>query len=220
MKILFIICILSLILPGKIFTQTEYDYYEKLRLERKEKKIKTISAYETLEDALSKKDYFDENGYLITREFYYTSITNFETTLWKQLNLTNYDKDGTFDVEEKEYSDGTLIVNYIHVNQLPSDFYDVGYGETLVEKVLYLFDNQGLLIEKRSYGDHVYGTGKEYDSEYFHYDEMGKLLKSIQGENITNYFYNDSGSLERESMSYEFQNNERDYEIRYEYEFY
>ena len=37
---------------------------------------------------------------------------------------------------------------------------------------------------------------------------------------ITKYFYNEKGLLDREALSYDFQNDGRDYGMRYEYEFY
>jgi len=207
-------------------TMTEYDYYETLRLERKKKKVKTISSFSTFNDVIELKDYFDDDGFLRKREFYMSDMMGENIYVWKELNSIEYDSKGNMSGDEINFGIDKEIFNQIQFsNNNPIDFYDIGFGETLVDEVKYIFDSENNLLEKRSYGGHLYGTGKDYESEFFYYDSNKKLIesKAITGEssiNISKYFYNENGLLIKTSNSYEFQNNGRDYGTRYEYEYY
>jgi len=205
---------------------TEYDYYENLRLERKENKVKTISSFGTFNDVIEIKDYFDEDGYLRKREFYLSDLMGENSYAWKEISDITYDETGNMSGNEIEYGNIKETLYKILFNKIsPSNFYDIGFGETTVNKSEYIFDKESKLIEKRSYGEHLVGTGKEYESQYFYYDNNNRLIesRSTTGESavsITKYFYNEKGLLEKEAISYDFQNGGRDYGMRYEYEYY
>lgn len=202
----------------------EYDYYEKLRLERKEKKVQLILAYEYENDALWRKDSFDVEGYLRKREIYTFDLDNLMEKLYSTIYVERYDDEGNM------YGYSDIPVNMNSINNFdkvkPTYFYEIGIDEeTLVDDVKYIFDKNDNLIEKRSYGDHLYSTGKEYESEYFYYDKNNRLIESkyFSGKsstNITKYFYTEKGLLDKVESEYDFQNSGRVYGIRYEYLFY
>jgi len=223
---IFLILVLISINTNIVFTQTAHDYFEKLRLERKEKKVKTISSFSNFNDVIELKDYFDEDGFLRKREFYMSDMMGENIYVWKELNSIEYDSKGNMSGNEINFGiEKEILYQTPFSNNSPTDFYDIGFGETLVDEVKYIFDSKDNLIEKRSYGDHLYGTGKEYESEFFYYDNNKKLIesKTFTGEssiNISKYYYNEIGLLIKLSNSYDFQNTGRDYGSRYEYEFF
>lgn len=204
---------------------TEYDYYEKLRLERKDKSVKTISSFSTFNDAIENKDYYDENGYLRKREVYGEDLMGVNRFVWKEIFNITYDETGNIFGNFTEFKNNTEILSNSILNNLsPSDFYDIGFSETLVDEVKYIFDDKNNLIEKRIYGDHLYGTRKEYESEFFYYDRNNRLIESKYPSantiSISKYYYNEKGLIDRINVSYEFQNGGRNYGSRYEYEYY
>lgn len=202
----------------------EYDYYEKLRLERKEKKVLLVKTFEYVNDALSTKDSFDVNGYLRKREIYTFDLENLMEKLYSTIFVERYDDEGNM------YGYSVIPVNMNIINNFdkvkPTYFYEIGIDEeTLVDDVKYIFDKNDNLIEKRSYGDYLYGTGKEYETEYFYYDKNNRLIESkyLSGKSstsITKYFYTEKGLLDKVESEYDFQNGGRVYGIRYEYLFY
>lgn len=206
---------------------TEYKYYENLRLERKEKKVKTIKQFDYSNDALNLIDYFDAEGYLKKREIYYTKYETGESILVTQIDINQYNNIGGISGTYKTSSALEGDDNYEFNNLSLKRFYDTDafYGEGQIDSVNYVFDNADRLIEKRSYNDNLYGTGKEYESEFLYYDKVNKLInsKSTTGENsvsYTKYYYNEKSLLMIQESSYDFQNWEKTYGIRFEYEFY
>ncbi|MFZ1323532.1 MAG: hypothetical protein WAT71_18420 [Ignavibacteria bacterium] len=206
-------------------TMTEYDYYETLRLERKEKKVKTISSYSTFNDVIDLKDYFDKDGFLRKREFYLSDMMGENIYVWKELNSIEYDNIGNMIGIEVIYNEDNVVSNQIPFKIKPSDFYDIGFGENLVDRVKYIFDEKNNLIEKRSYGEDLEGPDIAYSIESFQY-ENNKLIESKSATygsdivSITKYSYNKNGLLMAVNVSFDFQNGGRNYGERYEYEFF
>lgn len=207
------------------YSQTEYNYYEEIRKEREIKKVKTISEFGTFNDALEKKDYFDEQGYLRKREYYISDLMGENSYVWKEISSIIYDSNGNISGEEINYeSNKEILYKSKFSNISPSKFYDIGFGETTVEEVKYFFDKKNRLIEKKNiFGDDV--SKGQNEKEIFKYDKNDQLMESkfYSGTNpvsITKYFYTSSGLLDRIEVSYDFQNGGRNYGARYEYEFY
>lgn len=207
------------------YSQTEYNYYDQLRKERENKKVKTISEFETFNDALDKKDYFDEQGYLRKREFYITDMMGENSYVWKEISSITYDNKGNISGEEINF-ESTKEISYKNqfTNMSPSNFYDIGFGETTVEEVKYFFDKENRLFQKSSiFGDDV--PKEAFGKEIFKYDKNDRLIESKYYSNassvsITKYYYTSQGLLDRIEVSYDFQNGGRNYGARYEYEFY
>lgn len=225
LKIILFIFSLIVFMSNYCYSQTEYNYYDQLRKERENKKVKTISEFETFNDALDKKDYFDEQGYLRKREFYMTDMMGENAYVWKEINSIVYDNKGNISGEEINFeSTSEILYKNKFTNISPSNFYDIGFGETTVEEVKYFFDKKNRLIEKKNiFGDAV-PKGQD-EKEIFKYDKNDQLMESkfYSGSNpvsITKYFYTPSGLLDRIEVSYDFQNGGRNYGARYEYEFY
>jgi|WetSurMetagenome_2_1015567.scaffolds.fasta_scaffold686016_2 hypothetical protein len=63
-------------------SQSENEYFEKQRLERKDKKNKIISTYDCLDDLLRYKEYCDENGFLTKKEIFTHSNESNKLTLY------------------------------------------------------------------------------------------------------------------------------------------
>lgn len=207
------------------YSQIEYNYYEQLRKNREIKKVKTISEFETFNDALEKKDYFDEQGYLRKREFYITDMMGENPYVWKEINSIVYDNNGGISGEEINYESTREISNKSEFTCIsPSKFYDIGFSETTVKEVEYFFDKKNRLIEKKSILENA-GPDGQNEKVIFKYNKNEQLIESklYSGTNpvsITKYFYTMSGLLDRIEISYDFQNGGRNYGVRYEYEFY
>lgn len=210
-----------------VFTQTAYDYFEKIRLERKEKKIKTISAFDNTDESLSKKDYFDDNGFFVKKEIFGSSFVTGESYIIQEIMVDKYkegdDMSGTVKIFE---SDGSKTKEFKFSNVKPELFYETSSFENLsYDKVQYSFDNKGNLSEKRFYKDKEY-IPDEYEKLLIYYDSKNKPIESkfFTPNNSTvslgKYYYNSNGLLEKEESSYDFQKGERVYGLRYEYEFY
>jgi len=205
-------------------TFTEYDYYEKLRLERKEKKIKIIITYSYLDDALERKDYFDEEGYLRKRENYYTSFATGELKIISQIDIIDYNKFGQISgiYQSSDEMNGDIKSNFENLSQ--SKFHETDYfvGEEPVDSVELIFDKSGKLTEKKFYERDFKSLHSKSDLIY---DENGRLKESkfiptkSSPSNIK-YYYNDLGLLVKEESSYDFNNENRVFGKRYEYEFY
>ena len=210
------------------FSQTEFDHYEKQRLERKEKKVKTISQHTTFNNFLESKDYFNTEGYLVKREIYDEHIFNEDTYEYanfvtKEILILNYDNKGGVSGREFIYEKGNKV-SESNFNKLRFALLDRGYRE--VKDITHTFDNSGRLTESK----YLYSDDERVFFKKYFYDNNNKLLKSIfynnvedinsPGASITIYSYNELGLLENEATSYRFQNGGRDYGNSYIYEFY
>jgi hypothetical protein len=203
---------------------SEYDYYEKQRLERKEKKIKVINTYSYFDDALERKDYFDEEGYLRKSENYYTSFTTGELKIISQIDITDYNTVGQISGIYQSSDEMNGEIKSTFENLSLSKFHETDFfaGEEPVDSVELIFDESGKLTEKRYY---------ERDFKSLHsrlvliYDENGRLKESkfiptkSSPSNIK-YYYNDLGLLVKEESSYEFHGGDRVFGQSYKYEFY
>jgi len=227
LKYLFLALVLLSINTKTIYAQTTSDYFEKMRLERKEKKIKTISAYDYFDDALSKKDYFDENGFLVKKEIYGSSFITGDSYILQDIIVDEYkegeDMSGTAIIFE---TDGSKTKDHKFSNMKPEIFFETSSFENVsYDKVQYLFDNKDNITEKRFYKDKEYKP-TEYEKLLIYYDSENKPIESkfFTPNNSTvsfgKYYYNSNGLLEKEESSYDFQKGERVYGVRYEYEFF
>jgi hypothetical protein len=211
-------------LVGQLYSQTEQDYFEKLRLERKDKKIKTISAYSYFNEVLESKEYYDENGYLVKRETYQTDLLGENLYVYMEIVINNYDNLGNISGNQIMYeSDGKKLSEFPFSNLDYTYFFEVGFDESTVIDIKYIFDKNGNVIEKRLFIDGL--NENEYEKTLLYYDNMNKLTESkyygfSTSVNIVNYYYNSIGLLEKEESSYDFQKGGRVYGMRFEYEFF
>lgn len=209
-----------------IFSQSTYDYIEKQRLERKEKKIKTISSFDYLNDALSKKEYYDENGLPKKIEIYGASFITGDTYLLQEIIIHKLGDNGNVSGTITKFeSDGSKTDTYEFNDLKPEIFFNPNVDGEFYSDVQYTFDNSGKLSEKRYFNSKIYGPN-EYEKQVFSYNSGNKLIgyKYYIPNNSTvsngKFYYNSNGLLEKEESSYDFQKGERVYGIRYEYEFY
>ena len=210
-----------------VFSQTTYDYFEKLRLERKEKKIKIVSAFDYADDVLSKKEYYDENGLLTKYEIYGASYFTGGTYMYHLIIVNKYSEKGQVSGTITKFeSDGSKTDFYEFNNLKPEVFFDIKYEGDFYSDVQYVFDNSGNLSEKRFYNQDMYKPG-EYEKEILIYDSDNKIIQSKYTSpgggttvSIGKYYYNSDGLLEHIDESYDFQNGGRNFDVRYEYEFY
>lgn len=209
---------------GQLYSQTEQDYFEKLRLERKDKKIKTISAYSYFNEVLESKEYYDENGYLVKRETYQTDLLGENLYVYMEIVINNYDNLGNISGNQTMYeSDGKKLNEFPFSNLDYTYFFEVGFDESTVIDIKYIFDKNGNVIEKRFFIDGL--NENEYEKTLLNYDNMNKLTESkyygisTSVVDIVKYYYNSIGLLEKEENSYDFQKGGRVYGMRFEYEF-
>lgn len=186
-----------------LFSQSAFDYYEKLRLDRKERKIKKILINEKI------KDYYDENGFHIKREYF-----DDDGKISSYLNIKNLEN-GDLNVESNLGAEGTFTT--VGSQALFYVTYFDPYN--LIDEVSLIFDSKFKLIEKRisstSYDDidavyYFYQDNSSYPfkSEYF---SDKKLLSK------TDYFYDDSGLLIKEKCLWFSGNEVRETVYSYEY---
>jgi len=173
------------LIPSIVLSQSEYEYYEKFRLERKERKIKAIKT------STGGIDYFDKEGYHIKRESYVDG------------NLTSY-------LIIQHLSNGDLSVEQ---NLGPESIWNTTgsqalFEETnfdpynLIDKVVLIFDSKMRLSEKRISGEDYLGLDIE---KYYYENEEDKPKRSeyyYDGElsSVTNYYYDQTGLLIKEEM--------------------
>lgn len=210
-----------------VFSQTEYDYFKKQRLEKKAKKIKTISSFDYLDDALSEKIYYDEEGFLIKKEIYASSFVTGNAYISQEVIVNKYndneDISGSITVFK---SDGSKVKNLKFNNMKPEIFYEISsFDEIQYDNVNYIFDNKGILTEKRFFSKKNFNSD-EYARQLLFYNSNGKLIEykyytpGTTTVSFGKYYYNSNDLLEKEESSYDFQKGERVYGTRYEYEFY
>jgi hypothetical protein len=188
---LIITFIMLLFSSQSIFSQTTYDYFEKQRLERKEKKVKVI--YYDNKDFPSKKNYFDKDGNITKSELFSGRKENGAYKLWREIFIRKIDSRGNLSGIMKEYRDNNVVQEIFSEIQ-PVVFFEIGiFNENLVEEIRYFFDFNGNVTEKRSYGDHAYP--KEYTSEIYNY-ENGKVKTIVDSDfNYKNILYYDDNGL-------------------------
>jgi len=185
MKKTFILIVIALIFfinlfPSVVLSQSEYEYYEKLRLERKERKIKTIKTND------GEIDYFDMEGYHIKREFYFDG------------NLTSY-------ILIQHLSNGDLSVEQ---NLGPEGIWNTTGSQALFEEtgfdpydirdeVVLIFDSKMRLSEKKISGEDYLGL--DIEKYYYENDEDKPKRSEYYLDNqllfVTDYFYDQSGLL-------------------------
>lgn len=198
--------VLSIVLSfpfQKVLSQTEYDYFEKQRLERKEKKIKVIKSRENT------KDFFDDQGYHIKREDYdsYGNVTSY--MLIKNLKSGDLSVDMNLGAEGNFTMTGNQALFYF-------TFFD---PYNLIDNVTMTFDTKSRLIEERISGTDYEGIdiqkyfyGKNGDkpdkSEYY---SDNKLLSK------TEYYYDESGLLVKEESLWLYNNEKNTTNYTYEY---
>ena len=186
-----------------IFSQTENDYYEKLRLERKDKKIKLMKS------GTSEIDYFDEQGYHIKKEHYYNGNV-ISYSIIKQLNNGELSVELNLGPEGNFTTIGSQALFYV-------TYFD---PYNLIDKVVIIFDSKSRLIEKRISGTDFEGLD---NIKYFYNKDEEKPIKSEyysdnKLSNKTDYYYNESGLLIKEENLW-LNNNEKSI-TNYIYEFY
>lgn len=186
-----------------VYSQTEYDYYEKLRLERKEKRIKLIK---TDKDVI---DYYDEQGYHFKREYYFEGNMS-------SYSLINQQSNGYLSVKMDLGPEGIFTTTGSQA------LYYITYFDpyNLIDNVVMVFDSKGRVSEERITGTDMEGAEsikyfykneeiKPYRSEYY---SDNKLLSK------TDYYYDDSG-LFIKVVSIWINNNEQTI-TNYSYEYY
>lgn len=206
---------------------TEYDYYEKLRLERKEKKIKTISHFYGNNRILSSIERFDTDGKLNSIEVF-SGMEN-PPCKFREIVVTEYNIKGDLSGKEINYDCGVKGNEFEFKEMKPSYFYNIGFGEDLTEEVIYKFDSQNKLIEQiRVCPDCAYSAldSKEeilkntFDTVSFVYNGNKLIKKIYERGSETLFSYNERDLVEIEQYFDEFgKNSEYDIEF-YEYEFY
>lgn len=214
-KIFLSLFFLILMFTDFAFSQTEYDYFEKQRLERKEKKVKVISIYDSYDrNYPGTKEYFNEDGNIVKIEYFAGRVANNDYKLYSEIIVSNIDTRGNLSGYDVIYYEGGSSKNNFE-NVTPSYFWDIGVmEETLVERVEYIFDKNGNVKKLLSYGDHAYP--KEYTYEIFRY-KNGKLNSRYDPDSKTETFflYNENGLLDKAGRG-----NDSDSFNYYSYEFY
>jgi len=181
---------------------TEYDYYENLRLKVKSNKVKSLKVFDIRNDDLKRIDYYDEEGYLVKREFYSTGYSNSIAKLFSEFIITPYDNNLNVSISETGYSDdGSSNFNVEYINNYK--FFMELETETTEEEVKFVFDESDQFIEKQIF----FGEDGDYNlsrKETFIYDANGLLVTSeiISGNSkfVTKYTYNNKELLEKEEV--------------------
>lgn len=203
---------------------TEYNYYENLRLERKDKKIKIISTYSYLDNGLERKDYFDYEGYLRKRENYYSSYATGDSKISSQIDILDYNSSGQVSgiYQSSDEMNGEIKSSFENLNL--SKFYDTDFfvGEEPVDSVELVFDKNGKITEKKFYERDLKSL---YSRLVMVFDEHDRLIESkfipLQSPpSTTKYYYDELGLLLKEESSYNFHSGERVFGKSYKYEFY
>lgn len=197
---LFVLLSLMMINSQIVVSQTEYDYYEKLRLGRKEKKIKAVKSNNDI------IDYFDEQGYHVKIEYYFEGKLS-SYSLIKQLSngelkvVMDLGPEGNFTTTG---SQALFYVTYF-------DSYDLRDNVTitfdsrsrLIEERITETDYEGVDIKKYVYDNvEIRPKRNEYYSDNnllsrtdYYYDETGLLTKEVNlwistnEKTVTNYSY-------------------------------
>lgn len=218
--LIFLLCNNSSILVAQ--HNNEYDYFENERLERKEKKIKSVKVTDLVKEELIRIDYYDNEGYLIKREVYLPGISDQTPRLYSEYKISPFDTDLNISVEEIVFDGNqTQVLNANYTNKLKL-FLELE-TETIEDEVQYIFNDKVQIVEKNIY----YGEDNDFElsrSENYEYDAAGFLISSDfkSGNSLfkTKYSYNNNGLLEKEVGAYDFSNNGRVWGLIYEYEFY
>ncbi len=185
-----------------IYSQTEQDYFEKLRLERKDKKIKEIVILDERTLETQSKEYYDENGLLSKKENYYSNPPENITYIYQEVIINSYKHDNKIEGLIIYYELGKKAYENPFNNESFTYFLEIGFTETLTEEARYFFDERGVLVEKRFYWEDL--GGYVYDKELLYYDSKGQLYESrnySHGSSLfgtTKYYYNSDGLLEKE----------------------
>jgi hypothetical protein len=215
--------IILILFTQLLYSQSEYEYFEKQRLESKDKKIKIISTYDCLDDLLWYKEYYNENGFLIKKEIFTHNNESNKLTLYQKINIDSYDASGNISGTEILYETDGSILNENHFSKLNfTYFYEIGFDENITEEIEYIFDNQNQLIEKRFYYEDV--NGYIYDKELLFYNTEGKNCESkhffsgSSNVSISKFYYNSLGLLEKKETLDGFY--VKTGGIKYNYEFY
>lgn len=186
-----------------VFSQTEYDYYEKLRLERKEMKIKIIK---TDNDVI---DYYDQQGYHIKREYYFEGNLS-SYSLIKQMSNGDLSVEMNLGPEGVFKMTGSKALFYVTY----FDPYD------LRDKVTMTFDSKARLFEEIITGIDM--DGSEYAKYFYKKDENKPFNSEWYSDNIllskTDYYYDETGLLIKK-VSLWISNNEQTIS-KYSYEYY
>lgn len=200
-----IISIITIIFSFQlIYSQTEQDYFEKLRLERKDSKVKVIKSDNNI------KDFFDNQGYHIKREFYNNSGNVTSYSLIKHLDNGDLSVEMNLGPEGKFTSTGSQALFYV-------TYFD---PYNLIDKVVMIFDSKFRLIEERITGN----DGEINDKEkYLYENEENTFYRSeTYTDNKlvskTTYYYNELNLLIKKEFLWLY-NNEMTV-TNYSYEFY
>jgi len=174
---------------------TVYDYYEMQRIERVNFKIKTMLYFNNYNKSLPwRKDLFDESGNILKTEIYTGYVENIPYKLYIETIVNNIDKSGNLSgYSVMYYEDGSSKFDFMDVT--PSYFWEIGImEETLVDRIEYIFDKNGNVKERRSYGEHAYP--KQYTTETFRYkDNRISSIYDPEAKIEYSYYYDEKGLL-------------------------
>lgn len=209
------------------YSQTEYDYYEKQRLERKEKKVKTISHFYGNDKNLMNIEHFDREGMLKKSEQF--GGNDIPPCKYSEINILNNNNKSDLTGTITYYNCGVKSHTIDFAAQNPSYFYNIGMGENLTEEIIFKFDSGDRLIEQiwvcsdcgytpeRSEEEALKET---YDTVKFVYDNSNILIKKVyETGDETRFIYNEQNLMIREEFYSQNENTEH-FVVNYIYEFY
>ena len=166
-----------------IYSQTEQDYFEMLRVHRHDLKIKKIIAGDFT-------DFFDEDGYHIKREFLDKYNNTHYASIIKHLTNGNLSVDIDLGPEGKFTTVGSQALFY-HTYFDPYN----------------LIDNDKMIVDELNRVKEEVLTGTDYEgSDYFRYYYENSKMYPIRSEfynetkliSTTNYFYDNNDLLLKE----------------------
>ncbi|MBZ0203701.1 MAG: hypothetical protein K8I03_11855 [Ignavibacteria bacterium] len=172
-----LIIFLFIISFSVIYAQTEQDNFEKLRIERIEKKVKVMKSDNNI------KDYFDKQGFHIKREYYDNNNNISSHSFIKHLDNGDLSVEMDLGPEGKFTTTGSQALYYV-------TYFD---PYNLIDNVVMTFDAKSRLIEERISGND--GEINEIE-KYFYDNDEDKFNRSetysdnkLVGKTI--YYYNE-----------------------------
>ncbi|HEY5536709.1 MAG TPA: hypothetical protein VIL99_17475 [Ignavibacteria bacterium] len=179
------------------FAQSEYQYYENLRLERQKNNIKSISHFEGDNNNPYEIEYFSVDGNPSKFESY-TS----EYKLYILVEITNISKNGLVSYTQTNNLSSSSPLQFSSENIKISELYDIGFGDNTITDVKYIFDSKYFLIEKKYFAEDFDLNIPLTNEKYFYNNEgklnMSKLFDSDNSLTSTAYyFYNSQGLAEK-----------------------